>query len=203
MKKPKLAISDLPSVQSRILAAAEQVVARDGVASLTLDAVAREAGVSKGGLLYHFRSKSALINAIVEDHATDFENRQSAMVKNTPLEPGAFTRSYLQTRVEPCDPSELPIHMALLAAVGTDPQLADPWRQRIVGWQARLENDGIDPVTATIVRLAIDGMCLSTLLGLPVPQGELRAGVIRRLETMTRDVDHLASADAVRRAGKI
>ena len=45
----------------KIMVAAEAVVAREGVASLTMDGVAQEAGISKGGVLYHFRSKESLI----------------------------------------------------------------------------------------------------------------------------------------------
>ena len=36
-----------------------------GISGLTLEAVAREAGVSKGGLLYHFPSKEALISGMI------------------------------------------------------------------------------------------------------------------------------------------
>src|SRR5688500_12367353 len=181
----KKTTQDPASVRTRLLNAAEQVAARDGVASLTIDAVAREAGVSKGGLLYHFRTKSDLINAVVERLATHCETEQCRSVQEGPLEPGAFTRAYLRCRSEPLDPQELPFHMALLAAAGTDSQYLDPFRQRTIGWQARIESDGIDPVIATIVRLAIDGMCFSTLLGLPVPEGELREKILKRLEQMT------------------
>jgi AcrR family transcriptional regulator len=190
---------DPASVRNRLLNAAEQVAARDGVASLTLDAVAREAGVSKGGLLYHFPTKSDLINGVVERLATHCEQEQKRVVQETPLEPGAFTRAYLRCRSEPLDPQELPIHMALLAAAGTDSQFLDPWRSRIAGWQARLESDGIDPVTATIVRLAMDGICLSTLLGLPVPEGAMREKVLERLRSMTElpaGVENKATAAA-------
>ncbi len=41
--------------------AARAVLLRDGVPGLTLEAVAREAGVTKQGLLYHFASKEALV----------------------------------------------------------------------------------------------------------------------------------------------
>ena len=51
--------------RDQLLDAAERVVRRDGVARLTLDAVAAEAGTSKGGLLYHFASRDALITAMV------------------------------------------------------------------------------------------------------------------------------------------
>jgi AcrR family transcriptional regulator len=45
----------------KILTAAEAVVAREGVGGLTMDGVAHEAGISKGGVLHHFRAKEALI----------------------------------------------------------------------------------------------------------------------------------------------
>ncbi|UXN74347.1 TetR/AcrR family transcriptional regulator [Devosia sp. A8/3-2] len=49
-----------------ILDAAEHVVLHDGAAHLTIDAVAAEAGVSKGGVLYAYASKDILIDAMLE-----------------------------------------------------------------------------------------------------------------------------------------
>ncbi|HZB75928.1 MAG TPA: TetR family transcriptional regulator, partial [Solirubrobacteraceae bacterium] len=43
-----------PSRREALLDAAIRVIRRDGAQKLTLDAVAAEAGVSKGGILYHF-----------------------------------------------------------------------------------------------------------------------------------------------------
>ncbi|KKB08330.1 TetR/AcrR family transcriptional regulator [Devosia chinhatensis] len=50
--------------RSALLDAAERVVLREGAGQLTMDAVAAEAGVSKGGVLYAFPSKDALIDAL-------------------------------------------------------------------------------------------------------------------------------------------
>jgi AcrR family transcriptional regulator len=172
-------------VRDRLLNAAEAVVARDGVSNLTLDAVAREAGVSKGGLLYHFPSKSALVIAIVERLATHCDAKHASALQLEPPAPGAFTRAYLTARTKPREPNEAVIHTALLAAAGTDPQYLDPFRKRLKEWQSRLEADGIDPTTASIVRLAIDGLCLGELLGVPVPTGEVRQRVLDRLLEMT------------------
>ena len=52
--------------RERILFGAEEVVLRDGVAHLTLEAAASEAGISKGGILYHFPTRAALVAAMVE-----------------------------------------------------------------------------------------------------------------------------------------
>jgi AcrR family transcriptional regulator len=54
-----------PLSQTRIFDAAEAIVQSRGVAGLTLAAAARDAGISKGGLLYHFASKEALLDALL------------------------------------------------------------------------------------------------------------------------------------------
>ena len=53
------------TTRDALLDAADHIVASRGVARLTLEEVAREAGVSKGGLLYHFKSKDALTEAMI------------------------------------------------------------------------------------------------------------------------------------------
>ena len=47
-----------------LLDAAEAVVAREGITRLTLDAVAAEVGLSKGGVLHHFPTKDRLVEAM-------------------------------------------------------------------------------------------------------------------------------------------
>lgn len=49
-----------PGTRDRLLDAFEQVLIAHGSRAATLDAVAAAAGVSKGGLLYHFPNKAAL-----------------------------------------------------------------------------------------------------------------------------------------------
>ena len=58
--------------RKRLLDAAASVVRRDGAKALTLDAVAAEAGVSKGGLLYHFKTKRDLLDAMLEGWVEEF-----------------------------------------------------------------------------------------------------------------------------------
>ncbi|SEJ95236.1 transcriptional regulator, TetR family [Sphingobium sp. AP50] len=52
--------------QDRILDAAEAVVSTVGAARLTLEGVAREAGISKGSVVYDYGSKQALLEAMVQ-----------------------------------------------------------------------------------------------------------------------------------------
>jgi AcrR family transcriptional regulator len=51
--------------RDEILAAARTVLLRDGITAVTLEAVAREAGMSKTGLYYYFASKEALVFELV------------------------------------------------------------------------------------------------------------------------------------------
>lgn len=51
--------------RDEILAAARAVLLRDGIAAVTLEAVAKEAGMSKTGLYYYFASKEALVFELV------------------------------------------------------------------------------------------------------------------------------------------
>src|SRR5215467_5089269 len=60
-------------VRDRILDAAERVVGDVGAARLTLDVVAQAAGVSKGGLLYHFPSKESLLVALSQRYVQSME----------------------------------------------------------------------------------------------------------------------------------
>ncbi len=63
----------LRPARDRLLDAAERVVVESGATHLTLDAVAKSAGVSKGGLLYHFPSKEALLEGMLSRHFKDVD----------------------------------------------------------------------------------------------------------------------------------
>lgn len=52
-------------VRSRLLRAALRVFERDGFKDATVDAICKEAGYSKGGFYFHFRSKDALIDELL------------------------------------------------------------------------------------------------------------------------------------------
>ena len=62
------------NAHDEILDAARAVVARDGTGRLTIDAVAREIGMSKGGVLYNFPSKLALLEGLMRQMIAAFEH---------------------------------------------------------------------------------------------------------------------------------
>ncbi|MGO2018027.1 MAG: TetR/AcrR family transcriptional regulator, partial [Brevibacterium aurantiacum] len=52
--------------KERLLDAFDILLDKQGISGATLDAVAAKAGVSKGGLLYHYGSKAELIKGSLE-----------------------------------------------------------------------------------------------------------------------------------------
>lgn len=56
----------MSQTRERILDAFVDQLVEEGLASVTLERVAQRAGVSKGGLLYHFGNKPALVEGLAE-----------------------------------------------------------------------------------------------------------------------------------------
>jgi len=181
---------DAGATKRRILEAAEQVVLRDGVGHLTLDAAAHEAGLSKGGVLYHFPTRDSLVAAMVTRIIDQFEEDIASHLPEagTPdaERPGAYARAYLRATVEPAAPGEERLGAALLAEAAAEPALMVPLQEAAEGWQARMLDDGLDPALATVVRLACDGLWLCDLFGLASPQGALRTSVAAAFDQLTR-----------------
>lgn len=78
-----------------LLDAADQVIAKVGVINLTIDAVAREAGVSKGGVLYSFGTKDALIEAMLKRAGASYERLVEAYLVGHPDEAQAPASAHI------------------------------------------------------------------------------------------------------------
>ncbi len=179
----------METARERILDAAEARLLDAGPGGLVLDAVANDAGVSKGGLLYHFPSKEALVAGLCERMLDGFERTLSELSQGDTDGPGAWTRAYLASTVtdrgSPADDTAQ-LMAGILATLGRDSAHLETVRDHFNRWHRRLRSDGIDPRRATIVRLAADGLWLSALLGLPELEPAEGPGVIDALRDMTR-----------------
>jgi AcrR family transcriptional regulator len=131
--------------------------------------VAAAARVSKGGLLYHFKSKRELLDALVARWLDEFQEDIDA---SGPGFLAGYVRASDGAKAE---------ESGLLAALIADPAVLAMVRDRYTTWQDRVVTEGGDPVEATVARLAADGLWLADLLGLAPPEGELRERVLARL----------------------
>lgn len=171
--------------RGRLLRAAVDVMQRSGPTSLTLDQVARQAGVSKGGLLHHFPSKEALLEAVVRHLFDEFAAGVDARLAQEPFGAGRLLRAYIHANLD--DSQELPLELAapLLTAMVDQPALAALIRDDALAWQARLADDGVPPARVAVVRMAADAYWADRLIGV-APKGEALAAIRNELLALTR-----------------
>lgn len=84
--------------QARILTAATDLLAREGIAGVSMRAVAREAGVSLGLVNYHFADKTSLLASVLRRVE---EQDLEILEVDLPAEPGARLREALARVAEP------------------------------------------------------------------------------------------------------
>ena len=156
-----------------LLAAAESVILEKGVAHLTLDAVAALAGISKGGLLYHYASKEALVVALVEKLVQSIEVDLQRAYEAEPEGPGRMIRAMIVESACRIGGERLArreqVGVALLAAAGSNPELLTPMRKVFQQWMADLKGDGLPPGIPLLIAAALDGLTFWNLFGLYAP----------------------------------
>ena len=177
-----------------ILTAAERVAPREGVLRLTVEAVAREAKLSKGGVLYHFATKESLIQAML-DRLIRYCEQEMEQHQQNDAAPGRWTRAYVRKTLAPLTPypgeaafpKSKEVGAGLIVAAATNPKLLEPLRKRFRTWQRAIERDGISPTRATVVRLAVDGLWLADVLGIWSLSDKLRRQVLNELIRLTSE----------------
>jgi AcrR family transcriptional regulator len=186
------------SNREKILHATVQVAIRDGVMAMTLDAVAQEAGVSKGGLLYHFRSKDELIAAMLRHFRTEVQGQLERRIAADPNPRGRFVRAMVQT-VFPrrcagdagtstrSDMSRF--FMAVVTAAVNNPRLLDPVRCNAQQMRERLLAEGPNGLRQLALRAAIDGLVLWEHLGLISADDPLYESILDELLTLAEGPD--------------
>ncbi|MGY6627675.1 MAG: TetR/AcrR family transcriptional regulator [Oceanicaulis sp.] len=169
-----------PATRDVILDAAERVVSREGSGRLTIDAVVRESGFSKGGVLYNFPSKQALIEGMVSRLIAQAQADCEAALEGAEASGANPVAALLQAMLT-FKHANRDVAMALLAAAAESPELLDPVREMM----ARIREDVIgrapDPVMARIALLAADGIHLADLLGLEMITPDEQEAVEARL----------------------
>ncbi|MEH1101771.1 TetR/AcrR family transcriptional regulator [Micromonospora sp. CPCC 205561] len=156
-----------------VLETAATAIRTHGV-SVSLDEIARRAGVSKGGLIYHFPSKEALVSALAHDMLDSFRVSVRAHLDPADDGPGRLTRAFVHASLEPgileSDAHERVALMAQLNASAAAAGLAAADYQR---WERDLAADGLPPDVLAVVVAAADGVLASPLWGATLDRARL------------------------------
>ncbi|MCR9258777.1 MAG: TetR/AcrR family transcriptional regulator [Pseudomonadaceae bacterium] len=155
-----------------ILEAAASIVEQSGAAHLTIDAVAAAAGVSKGGVLYHFPSKQALLEGMLESFLAQIANRTKAYRdadssgKNVALT-ARINEQYEQS------PAQKAMGRAILAAAAEDPEMLTPAREESLVAFKEAAAGSAHAEMGWVLLLAVEGLRLLEMLKLlPLSRGE-------------------------------
>ena len=158
-------MSPRPSSKEVMLDAAEAIVLESGARHMTLDAVAARAGVSKGGLLYHFPAKEALLRGMLERLSKYIDETRKKKGKGLKEGPRREIKAFILSSVDR-DSQKDQIGSALLAAVAHDPNLLHPARDDSRRRLDELIQSGLKFRRAAVIFFAVHGLVLSELLSL-------------------------------------
>lgn len=172
----------MPKTNSRdaILEAAEKVVIEVGAGHMTLDAVAKKADVSKGGLIYNFPTKDMLLQAMIMRF---FELTEVARAKEHAKLPegrACAIKAHVLSLLA-CSHQNEHLGTALLAAAAHNPKLLVPVRAALSRIFEEFTAPGLRLEHAAAISLATYGLWLMDLLGVSFFTVKQREAIIAEL----------------------
>jgi AcrR family transcriptional regulator len=174
------------SARERIIDAAEQVVLESGTRHLTLNAVASSAGVSRGGLLYHFPDKETLLRAMLDRLIERTKERRMRKLAELPEGPAQGVLSHVLSVLDD-DPVTRRTMTALLASGAQDPRLLVPAREEYRTFVNELTRDGFRFERAAVIALATDGLRFLEILSISPFTDEERGNIMAEMMSLADD----------------
>ncbi|WP_346923910.1 TetR/AcrR family transcriptional regulator [Rothia sp. (in: high G+C Gram-positive bacteria)] len=148
------------SAREKILDAYERVLVENGERAATLEAIAKAAGVSKGGLLYHFKDKRALASGLLQRLDTLAE--QDAVLMSQ--DPAGATDYYVRTSVWQDSPLDRTIISVTRLGNDFQPAVNTAMKRVQDRWLSLLEDEVKDPHVARAILLIGDGLYYNAVL---------------------------------------
>lgn len=150
-----------PSLRPQLLDAALDLVAEEGVAALTYETLSARTGVSKGGLLYHFPSKEALLDALAERLVERYAEARRATTESLPESPARELKGYALASLH---------NRSKADGASARLKLAGVWNNAVgKAYTASRFRDmaaGMDFGRAAVVHLAVEGLWYMELVGI-------------------------------------
>jgi AcrR family transcriptional regulator len=179
-----------PHAREKVLDAFESLLIADGERAATMDAIAREAGVSKGGLLYHFASKEALEAALLTRLEECVDDDLARMTASDEGPVGYYVRTSAMNGTA-LDRAILAVARLAQAGRGAASDALRTVRER---WSETLRPHVADKTALDLVLLVSDGVYYNNAL-----QHDGLATPVPRDADMDALVDLIARATSPRR----
>jgi len=170
-----------------VLDAAEAVVIEMGAVHMSLDVVAKKAGVSKGGLMYHFPTKKSLLKAMIERLVKQFYDDRRAVLGKIKPGAGRMLKAGILTVLRP-DQKRDRMGLSILVVAAHDPELLKCLKEAHRHHLKEITDSGMDIERAVVISLASDGLMLLEMLGLsphsPAQKKKIMDVMIRMIEEL-------------------
>lgn len=172
-----------PVAREKLIDAFERIVLEDGERAATLDAVAAAAGVSKGGLLYHFPTRQALVEGSLE-HLRELAAEDLDYLRGSPQ--GAAREFVAASWYEDSPLDRCMIVASRLVQAGNE-EAKKTFAQIQEDWYGVVLEDVKDPMVATAIKYMGDGLYQQASLGLlPQSSGAVHAQLQLLLDAVER-----------------
>ena len=170
-----------------VLDAADALVSEVGANHMSLDAVAARAGLSKGGLLYLFPSKVALLQGRLERYVERLENGADGGARRKVSGTRRLRAARLAARGDHDIEKQRTGSFSMIAAISERPALLDPVRAAHKRIWKRLQKACADPELALLAWFALEGLLFLELFATsPLSRAE-RVKFMKRLEKIADD----------------
>jgi len=151
------------SRRQQLLDSAARLILDKGVGHLTLEAVCEAARVSKGGLLYHFDSKTALLEALVDDLTAQLQGEIDEQLPTNCADGVSGARAYLRAVVRMGElPRTQQFCKALTFICAAHPEFVERIRSR-AGRRSGLCSGRALSLEELHLRLLADGLWLADI----------------------------------------
>ena len=170
-----------------ILDAAQRVAGREGAGNLTLDKVACECGLSKGGLLYNFPNKEALLAGMMDRLLAQHDQIMATEEQMMGTEPNVCLKAMIRSIAchHMADPG---VYLSVLAAAAQNPELLEPIRHKFTELYARLVSESTDPDMAVLLWAAAEGLLFHSILGVSPYSESDRNALFQKLLQISEEV---------------
>lgn len=146
-------------VRLQLIESARRLAMENGLANVSVDAVATDAGVTKGGLFHHFPNKQVLVDSVFQHMLAEFEAGLEMCMSADPQHYGRFTRAYVRSVFDIGSHAQWD---SLWIATVTDPQLRQTWGQ---WFNTQIIRHGETALQLEEARFAADGIWLGQMTG--------------------------------------
>jgi AcrR family transcriptional regulator len=173
---------DKERTRAAVLEAAAEAMVERGTA-VSLDLIARRAGVSKSGLLHHFPNRDQLLVALVEDAQQRFRDNVLTHLDLSENAPGKLLRAYVRALTSGSEATTQYFSAApAWAGIYRIPRVAEIAAADAQWWAENLAADGLSSERVMVVRRAAEGLAAAAAYGDSTPSAlQEAAEVLLRL----------------------